>query len=87
MRHDIVQRQDSPNVAVCVDDRKASDSMRFHGAESGRRLVVCQTRVHRALGHFADRDTVGRAASRREGDTDVPVGDHAGDPALIVDDR
>ena len=55
--------------------------MRFHRAYS--RIVVCQTRVHRALGHFVDRDSIGGAASRCEGDTDDPIGDHACDPAYM----
>lgn len=84
MRHDIVQRQDPLNVSLGINDRQPSDFVRFHRLQGDGRVIVSQAGMDVALSHFANRDAIGGAASRRESDTDVTVGDHADDAAFVV---
>jgi hypothetical protein len=84
MRHDIVQRQDPLNVSLGINDGKPSDFVCFHRLQGDGRVIISQAGTDVAVSHFANRDAIGGAASRREGDTDITVGDHAGDAAFVV---
>jgi hypothetical protein len=84
MRHDIVQRQNPLNVPLVINDRKPSNFVYLHRLQGDGRVIVSQAGMDVTLSHFANRDAIGGAAPRREGDTDVTISDHAGDPAFVV---